>query len=177
MTPLDDVRRVLDLYTYVVDASERDLLDEVLTEDIVFAVSGTPGPERLRQRTRHQQLAEGRGEQPDRNCDVDLGRRHPRQRGRPGSIVPTNWAARPGAPVLPDDEAVHVAKDVPVAHVPLGRLGFRGEVAKVALFLASDLSSFVTGITIPVRQWCDVQDWRCARAGADGNALEASGRR
>jgi NAD(P)-dependent dehydrogenase (short-subunit alcohol dehydrogenase family) len=39
---------------------------------------------------------------------------------------------------------------VSVDHVPLGRLGARDEVGKVALFLASDLASVVTGVTIPV---------------------------
>ena len=35
-------------------------------------------------------------------------------------------------------------------HVPLGRAGTVDEVAGVAVFLASGLSSFVTGVTIPV---------------------------
>ena len=37
-----------------------------------------------------------------------------------------------------------------VAETPLGRLGRPEEVAAVALFLASDLSSFVTGAVIEV---------------------------
>ena len=36
------------------------------------------------------------------------------------------------------------------AWAPVGRLGRPEDQARVALFLASDLSSFVTGVTIPV---------------------------
>jgi NAD(P)-dependent dehydrogenase (short-subunit alcohol dehydrogenase family) len=37
-----------------------------------------------------------------------------------------------------------------VSRVPLGRLGAADEVASVALFLASDAASYVTGVVIPV---------------------------
>lgn len=37
-----------------------------------------------------------------------------------------------------------------VATIPMGRAAKPEEIAKVALFLASDMSSFVTGVTIPV---------------------------
>lgn len=37
-----------------------------------------------------------------------------------------------------------------LAGVPLGRIGQTSDIASVALFLASDASSFVTGVTIPV---------------------------
>jgi NAD(P)-dependent dehydrogenase (short-subunit alcohol dehydrogenase family) len=44
-----------------------------------------------------------------------------------------------------------LAEDAAYAHhVPLGRAGTVDEVGGVAVFLASELSSFVTGVTIPV---------------------------
>lgn len=37
-----------------------------------------------------------------------------------------------------------------VGNIPIGRMGKPEEVANVALFLASDESSFVTGVDLPV---------------------------
>jgi NAD(P)-dependent dehydrogenase (short-subunit alcohol dehydrogenase family) len=36
------------------------------------------------------------------------------------------------------------------ARLPLGRVGVPDDIARVALFCASDLSSFMTGSTLPV---------------------------
>jgi NAD(P)-dependent dehydrogenase (short-subunit alcohol dehydrogenase family) len=56
--------------------------------------------------------------------------------------IPTEGLAE-RFPELASDEAYR-------HHVPLGRAGTVDEVAGVAVFLASGLSSFVTGVTIPV---------------------------
>ncbi|MGB2693836.1 MAG: SDR family NAD(P)-dependent oxidoreductase [Dehalococcoidia bacterium] len=59
----------------------------------------------------------------------------------PDAIPTEGLAAR--FPELARDEAYR-------HHVPLGRAGTVEEVASVGVFLASQLSSFVTGVTIPV---------------------------
>ncbi|MFD2207931.1 SDR family NAD(P)-dependent oxidoreductase [Kiloniella antarctica] len=60
-------------------------------------------------------------------------------------------ALAPG--LIETDMIKHLSENKVAAHLentPLGRLGLPEEVAKAALFLASDLSSFVTGQTIQV---------------------------
>ena len=65
---------------------------------------------------------------------------------RINAIAPS--AETPGqlanAPDFADPEIMAQA----LAHLPLGRQGELGEMASVALFLASDASSFVTGHTL-----------------------------
>lgn len=41
-------------------------------------------------------------------------------------------------------------RDKIIAHTPLGRIGFPEEVARVAAFLAMSVSSYVTGLNVPV---------------------------
>jgi NAD(P)-dependent dehydrogenase (short-subunit alcohol dehydrogenase family) len=50
--------------------------------------------------------------------------------------------------LAPTKEGVDKIKEGFVSTIPLGRLGTSDEIAKVALFLASDDSSFVTGIEL-----------------------------
>jgi NAD(P)-dependent dehydrogenase (short-subunit alcohol dehydrogenase family) len=65
----------------------------------------------------------------------------------PGSVE------TPGLPAFfrTDDPAeIEARKTAFQAQIPLGRVAQPSEIASVALFLASDLSSYVTGVTIPV---------------------------
>lgn len=49
-----------------------------------------------------------------------------------------------------DEPPVREKLDAYLSSLPLGRVGTTAEVADVALFLASDMSSYVTGLAIPV---------------------------
>ena len=61
--------------------------------------------------------------------------------------APVIFGNEPARPVL---EIVAEATDEIAQKVPLGRLGTSADVAKVCLFLASDLSSYGTGSVISV---------------------------
>lgn len=58
---------------------------------------------------------------------------------RTGPVDPTKWRAR-------EDEEV----DAMVRIIPLGREGIEEECGDVAVFLASELSAYVTGVILPV---------------------------
>jgi NAD(P)-dependent dehydrogenase (short-subunit alcohol dehydrogenase family) len=65
----------------------------------------------------------------------------------PGSV---ETPGLPGFFRVDDPEEIERRKAAFFATIPLGRASQPEEIAQVALFLASDMSSYVTGVTIPV---------------------------
>jgi NAD(P)-dependent dehydrogenase (short-subunit alcohol dehydrogenase family) len=68
----------------------------------------------------------------------------------PGIIMTPIMARAFGVPLEQSDEFVTFLAEKLDSSQPIGRVGRPDDIAKVAVFLASDLSSFVTGATIPV---------------------------
>lgn len=75
-----------------------------------------------------------------RNLAVEWGPRNVRANAIAPGLISTNWASE----ILRDEVAASRRLEL----TPLRRLGTPEEIANVALFLASDSSSFVTGQTI-----------------------------
>jgi 3-oxoacyl-[acyl-carrier protein] reductase len=74
---------------------------------------------------------------------IELGKRGVTVNG----IIPT---AIDGAGVFTDSEANHAMRAFVENNVPMGRMGNAGDIANVAEFFASDLSSFVSGQNLSV---------------------------
>jgi len=75
----------------------------------------------------------------------------------PGDTFVKRWIERDGQAVLGPDETLdsvsveEIERRLRVStEIPMGRVGHVLEVAKVVLFLASDESSFISGIALPV---------------------------
>jgi NAD(P)-dependent dehydrogenase (short-subunit alcohol dehydrogenase family) len=68
----------------------------------------------------------------------------------PGIVMTPIMARAFGVPLEQSDEFVMFLAEKLDSTQPIGRVGRPDDIAKVAVFLASDLSSFVTGATIPV---------------------------
>ena len=66
------------------------------------------------------------------------------------ALAPTLIETPGIAQLTPMLEESGVSIDQMLAALPLGRLGVPDDVARVALFCASDLSAFMTGATLPV---------------------------
>ncbi len=64
------------------------------------------------------------------------------------NVVSPGPIETPGIAGLAPNETVEKAYSMLASQVPLGRLRQPDEIAKVAVFLASDDSSFVTGIEL-----------------------------
>lgn len=65
----------------------------------------------------------------------------------PGSV---ETPGLPGFFRIDDPEEIERRKAAFFATIPMGRAAAPAEIAEVALFLASDMASYVTGVTIPV---------------------------
>jgi NAD(P)-dependent dehydrogenase (short-subunit alcohol dehydrogenase family) len=77
---------------------------------------------------------------------------HAADRIRVNAIAPGS-VETPGLPGffrIDDPEEIERRKQAFFATIPLGRASQPEEIAQVALFLASDMASYVTGVTIPV---------------------------
>jgi NAD(P)-dependent dehydrogenase (short-subunit alcohol dehydrogenase family) len=68
----------------------------------------------------------------------------------PGIIMTPIMARSFGIPVEQSEEFVELLSERLAGSQPIGRVGRPEDIAEAAVFLASDSSSFITGVTLPV---------------------------
>jgi len=76
------------------------------------------------------------------------GQEHPGERAEPGPI----------ATPMQEEVLTKEAKEMFESLIPRGKMGQSEEIATVALFLASDNSSFVNGVSCPSTAACRQSD-------------------
>ena len=147
------------------DATMRKMTEEQFDQVIAVHLKGTWNGIRKaardharEQARRHREHVVDVGQGRPRRADELLGgqgrhRRHDQGRGQ-GARPPRACGSTPSQPGLIRSAMTEAMPqhiwDQKVAEVPMGRAGEPVEVAKVALFLASDLSSYMTGTVMEV---------------------------
>jgi NAD(P)-dependent dehydrogenase (short-subunit alcohol dehydrogenase family) len=82
---------------------------------------------------------------------VELGAEGIRVNGIAPSVVDTPGMRRRRESAAPEEAAyLKQLEQSTLAAIPMGRVGVADDVARMALYFASDLSDFVTGVVVPV---------------------------
>lgn len=83
-----------------------------------------------------------------KSLGVELGPRGIRVMAIAPTVIATPGQMARAAQLAAEDEAAKAVEDSIISTIALGRLGTPDDVARVALFLASDMAAFVSGSTV-----------------------------